>query len=154
MFSQKVPGSRALPKFPAFPGPPRRPCRTRQDLHVRLVLQSWAPSCTCTAQVDCQAALGRQSGLPRRTWAPFWFPIELQLGLHVPPGVPRTLDFARQYSTLATFSKIGFCASQVLLDCLLPALGPFLTAFWAHLGASWTPLGLNLRSLGRLWHPS
>ena len=110
----------------------------------------WAPSWTCTAKLGCQEALGRQFGLPRRTWTPFWLPTGLQLGLQVPPGVPRTVNFARPYSTLATFSETDFCASQVLLDCLLAALGPVLGAFWAPLGASWAPLWLNLSSLGRL----
>ncbi len=115
---------------------------------------SWAPSCTCTAKVGCQAALGRQFELPRRTWTPFWAPTGLQLGLQVLPRVPRTVNFARQYGTLATFSKIGFCAPQMLLDCLLAALGAFLGAFWAQVGRSWAPLGLNLGCLGRLWGSS
>ena len=119
-------------------------------LPVPLGLPSWAPSWTCTAKLGCQVALGRQVGLPRRTLKEFWAPNGLQLGFQVPPGVPRTFNFARQYGTLATFSKIGFCASQVLLDCLLAALGPVLGAFWAQLGASWAPLWLNLCSLGRL----
>ena len=67
---------------------------------------------------------------------------------------PQTFNFARHYSTLATFSKIACFALQVLLDCLLAALGAFLGAFWTQLGASWAPLGLNLGSLGRLWGSS
>ena len=117
---------------------------------VALVLPSWAPSWICTANLGCPGALGRQVGLPRHTWTPFWAPTGLQLGLQVPPGVPRTVNFVRQYGTLATFSNIGFCALQVLLDL------PFGTS-WALLGhllgSTWgllAPLGLNLGSLGRL----
>ena len=124
------------------------------DLTVALGLPSWAPNWTCAAQLGCQGALERQVGLPRCTWTPFWAPTWRPSASPECPGAPRTLNFARRYGTLATFSKIGFCAPQVLLDCLLAALGAFLGAFWAQLGASWAPLGLNLGSLGRLWGSS
>ena len=102
-----------------------------------------------------------QVGLPSCTLAQFWAArahlyasLASNLASQCLPRAPRTLNFARRYGTLATFSKIGFCAPQVLLDCLLAALGAFLGAFWAQLGASWAPLGLNLGSLGRLWGSS
>ena len=109
-----------------------------------LGLPSWAPSWTCAAKLGCPAALGRHFGLPGRTCTQFWPPTWRPSASPERPGAPRTLNFARRYGTLATFSKIGFCAPQVLLECLLAALGAFLGAFWAQLGASWASLGLNL----------
>ena len=56
--------------------------------------------------------------------------------------------------TRTQIQEIAVCALQVLLDCLLAALGASLEAFWTPFGASWVPLGLNLGSLGRLWDSS
>ena len=113
------------------------------------------------AKLGCQGALGRQVGLSRGTWVPSWAAkahLDAILGFNlVPkflPKAPRTLNFARQYDTFWTFSKIAFCAVQVLLDCSLAALGAFLPAFWARLVVSWTPLGLHLARPRRLWGPS
>ena len=66
------------------------------------------------------------------------------------PGASRTSNFARQYGTFCTFSKIAFCALQTLLDCFLAGHLALLGAFWTQLGASWAPLSLNLGPLRRL----
>ena len=71
-----------------------------------------------------------------------------------PSRVPRITNFARQYGTFCTFSEIAFCALQVLLGCLLAALGAILGAFWVPLGASGASIELNLGPLGRLWGSS
>ena len=67
-----------------------------------------------------------------------------------PPRVPPTPQNHAPVHTRTQIQQIALCALQVLLDCLLAALGTSLGAFWAQLGASWATLGLNLGSLGRL----
>ena len=109
-------------------------------LQVGLVLPSWAAKKHLGANLGCQGALGRHFG----------FQLGSNLASRCLPEYLRTFNFARRYGTLATFSKMGLCAAQVLLDCLLAALGAFLGVFWTQLGASWAPLGLNLGSQGRL----
>ena len=74
--------------------------------------------------LGCPGALGRQVGLPRRTWAPSWAAkahLDAILGSNLASKclsrAPRTSKFARQYGTLATCSIIVLYALQVLLDC-------------------------------------
>ena len=113
------------------------------------------------SHLDCQRALGRHVGLPRRTWKLFWAAkahLDVILGLNLAPKclprAPQILSSARHYGTFCTCSNIAFGAVQVLLDGSLAALGAFLDASWAQLGFSWTPLGLNLGPPGRLWGSS
>ena len=109
---------------------------------------SWAALAHLGAKLGCQGALGAPSWAAKAHLGAI---LSSNLVSKCLPGVAQTLEFARQYSTLATFSRIAFFAAQVLLDCFLACLLALLGVFWAQLGASWAPSGLNLGPLG---HPS
>ena len=80
-------------------------------------------------------------------WVPTWRPRALP---ECPQPFRTTLPCTRE----CKFSKLPFVLSKCSWTCLLAPLGPFLDTFWAQLGASWAPFGLNLGSLGRRWGSS
>ena len=70
-------------------------------------MPSWAPSWTCAAKLSCRAALGRQVGLPRCTWTHLGAILSCNLASKCLSRALRTSNFASQYGTFRTFSKIA-----------------------------------------------
>ena len=66
----------------------------------------------------------------------------------------RALQTFKKCGRVVKIQGSGLCAVEMLLDYNFAALRAFLDAFLGSNWSSWTPLGSNLKPLGRLLDPS
>ena len=123
------------------------------------------------AKLGCQGALGRQVGLPRRTWTPSWAAqahlgaklgcqgalgryFDFQCGLQVPPQSapdPQICSTVQHFSRF--FKNCFYCFSNALGLLSGGSFGPLGRPSWhskAPLGSRWALPGRLGSALGRL----